>query len=307
MKKLYLAYPRGFCAGVRRALEAVEAALIKSHETVHVYHEIVHNDYVVNKLKSRGVIFVNDLKEVPKGGIIIFSAHGVSAAIEKQAAERSLRIIDATCPLVKKIHLRGEALIHKGYIVLIIGHRNHPEIKGTIGQLNGDAFVIENKEDAQQALKNIPPDSKVAYLTQTTLSVSETRDIVHEIKKIFPNIEGDSDICYATTNRQHAVKAIAAKCDTVFIIGSPKSSNSNRLREVAENHGTRAYLINDFTEIKPEMLNKAEIIGISAGASAPDCLVHDLCEQLEKRGWPKPELLESKSENIIFPIPEIRI
>ncbi len=307
MKKLYLAYPRGFCAGVRRALEIVEAALIKSHDTVHVYHEIVHNDYVVNKLKSRGVVFVNNLEEVPEGGIIIFSAHGVSAAIEKQAKERSLRIIDATCPLVKKIHIRGEALIRKGYIVFIVGHHNHPEIKGTIGQLHGDAFVIENKSDVQKAVKNISPDSKVAYLTQTTLSVSETRDTINEMKKFFPDIEGDSDICYATTNRQEAVKMIAAKCDTVLIIGSSNSSNSNRLREVAENHGTRAFLINDFTEIEPKMLDKAEVIGISAGASAPDCLVHDLCEQLEKRGWPKPELLESKSEHIIFPVPEIRL
>ncbi|MBN2642764.1 MAG: 4-hydroxy-3-methylbut-2-enyl diphosphate reductase [Victivallales bacterium] len=307
MKKLFLASPRGFCAGVRRALDTVEAALNKSNDVIYVYHEIVHNDYVVRNLRARGVVFVDNITEVPENGIIVFSAHGVSLCIENEAQQRNLKTIDATCPLVKKIHNRGRELVKSGYVVFILGHSDHPEIKGTLGQLRGDAFVIENLVQFERAAKNIPPDAKVAYLTQTTLNINDTSDIVTAMKSRFPGIHGESDICYATANRQNAIKLLASKCDTVFVIGSAKSSNSNRLREVAGSHGARAFLVNDYTEVTEAMLKGAKNVGVSAGASAPDCLVYDLCEFLTGKGWSKAETLESSCENTVFSIPEIRV
>ncbi len=304
MKKVFLAYPRGFCAGVRRALETVDMALNSWKGTVYVLHEIVHNEFVVNNLRKRGVVFVENISSVPEGGVVIFSAHGVSKEIENEAIKRNLQIIDATCPLVKKIHHKAIDLLKRGYLIFLIGHRQHPEIQGTLGQLDNQAFILQSPEEAVKAVKNIPSNSKAAFLTQTTLSISDTQAIVCELKNHFPNIQGDLDICYATANRQNAIRELAQRCDTVLVIGSPKSSNSNRLREVAEQAGTRSYLIRDASEVTPKMLEKVNNLGVSAGASAPEYLVHDLCEHLVFLGWPKPETIECASETISFNIPQ---
>lgn len=302
-KKIYLAYPRGFCAGVRRALDTVEEALKVYGSPVYVLHEIVHNDYIVNNLKQRGVIFVENLSAVPCGSPLIFSAHGVSRKTELDAGKLGLKCIDATCPLVKKIHKKALSLEKKGFSVFLIGHRKHPEISGTLGQLRNPAFVIENVSDIEKMNLNI---EKTAYLTQTTLSIDDTMEIVEVLKKKYPGIEGGGDICYATQNRQNAVKLLAEKCDTVFIIGSPKSSNSNRLRESAEKLGIRSYLINNASEITPEMLAGSENTGISAGASAPECLVEELIESLKSQGWTETIDTIYTEENVKFSMPLIK-
>lgn len=302
-KKIYLAYPRGFCAGVRRALDTVEEALKVYGSPVYVLHEIVHNDYIVNSLKQKGVIFVEELSAVPCGSPLIFSAHGVSRKTEKEAAKLGLKCIDATCPLVKKIHKKALALEKKGFSVFLIGHRTHPEIFATLGQLRNPAFVIEKASDIEKIKQDI---ENCAYLTQTTLSLDDTGEIIEALKNKYPAIEGGGDICYATQNRQNAVKMLAEKCDTVFIIGSPKSSNSNRLKETAEKLGIRSYLINNASEITPEMLNNSENTGISAGASAPECLVEELIEFLRSRGWTEAIDMIYSEENVKFSMPLIK-
>lgn len=282
-KKIYFASPRGFCGGVTGALEILESALKEHGAPLYVLHEIVHNDFVVDGLRKRGVVFVEDLREIPRGKTVVFSAHGVSGKVESKAARLGLKVIDATCPLVKKIHEKAEFFHKEGRFVFLIGHRKHPEIVGTLGRLNGNACVIETVSDIE---KNFPPDaSKVAYLTQTTLCEDDVADIVTELKRRYPGIEGSGDICYATQQRQNAVKKLAAKCDVVFIIGSAKSSNSNRLREVAARCGARAYLVDGAKDIKSEMLDGICNIGISAGASAPECLLEEAVTFLRRKGW----------------------
>ena len=305
MKQLLLAYPRGFCAGVIRALDTVELALRHYPDSLYILNEIVHNDFIVSKLRRRGVQFADSIEQIPEHATVIFSAHGVPAEAEKLAAIKKLHVIDATCPLVKRIHRKGQELVRRGFIVFIIGHRSHPEIIGTCGQLNGEAFVIENEHDIQLAARDIPIDAKVAYLTQTTLSSTETAGTVATLKQYFPNVTGSGDICSATTHRQNAVRKLASLADTVFVVGSHKSSNSNRLRETAAATGARAFLVNDISDILPDMLNTAERIGISAGASAPECLVHELSESLQSRGWPPPETIECECEDARFPLPNI--
>ncbi len=304
-KNVYLAYPRGFCAGVRRALEMVDITLDSWQDTVYILHEIVHNEFVVNNLKKRGVVFVERIADVPENGVVVFSAHGVTPAIEAEAAKRHLQMVDATCPLVKKIHNKAVRLLERGYLIFLIGHRRHPEIQGTLGQLCDQAFVLESPVDAIRAVKSIDHDAKAAFLTQTTLTADDTLAIVAELKRYFPDIHGDLDICYATANRQNAIRELAKQCDTVLVIGSPKSSNSNRLREVADHAGARAFLIRDASEVTPAMLDGVKNLGISAGASAPEYLVHDLCEHLQFLGWPSPQTIECASETVNFTIPEI--
>jgi len=305
-KQLYLASPRGFCAGVRRALDTVSAALAAAPgQPVYVLHEIVHNDVVVAELRRQGVNFVRQVEDVPPGAILIFSAHGVAPAIERQAAARGLRTIDATCPLVKRIHRKAVALRREGRRVILIGHRNHPEIEGTLGQLDGEAEVIENAADAIALATRQPSGPAPAFLTQTTLSVHDTAAIVAELKTRWPDLTGGGDICYATSHRQDAVRRLAECCDTILVIGSPKSSNSTRLREVAVQHGVRSWLIDRAREVTPAMLEEAKAVGISAGASAPEKLVAELVEKLEKLGWPPPQTLTVAEENVQFTLPEI--
>lgn len=305
-KQLYLAAPRGFCAGVRRALDTVDAALAAADgRTVHVLNEIVHNDFIVEGLRQRGVVFVRRVEDAPPGSILIFSAHGVSPEVEQAAREHGLLTVDATCPLVKRIHRKAAELRRSGQTVFLIGHRRHPETEGTLGHLDGEAIVIENVADA--AAVSLPPETPCAYLTQTTLSAEDTAAIVAELKKRLPLLSGGGDLCYATTNRQNAIRLLAGRCDTILVIGSPKSSNSNRLREVAASGGVRACLINSAAEVTDTMLRDAVAIGISAGASAPECLVEELCLLLRQRGWPEPHVLSCAEEKVNFSPPVIPI
>lgn len=304
-KNIYLVSPRGFCAGVRRALDIVEKVISVCGCPVYVLHEIVHNDYVVNDLRSRGVIFIENLGDAPCCSTVVFSAHGVSKTIEKQALERGLKCIDATCPLVKKIHNKAVRYENEGYELVLIGHRDHPEIKGTLGQLSKPALVIENIRDLKK-LNSVGAPGKIAYLTQTTFSISETEDIVKALKKIYPDIEGAGDICYATQNRQNAVKLLAKHCDTILIVGSPKSSNSCRMREIAVAEGVSAFLINSPSELSSEILRNAKSIGISAGASAPECLVQELVNFLKQKGWNTVSELVFAEEKISFSMPSIK-
>lgn len=304
-KKIYLVSPRGFCAGVRRALDIVEKVIAVCGCPVYVLHEIVHNDYVVNDLRGRGVIFIENLDDAPCGSTVVFSAHGVSKAIEKQALERGFKCIDAACPLVKKIHNKAVHYENENYELILIGHRDHPEIKGTLGQLSKPAIVIENIRELKK-LYSVGTHKKIAYLTQTTFSVSETEEIVKTLKEIYPDIEGAGDICYATQNRQNAVKLLAKHCDTILIVGSPKSSNSCRMREIAASEGISAYLINSPSELSSEILQNARSIGISAGASAPECLVRELVDFLRQKGWNSVSELVFAEEKTSFSMPSIK-
>ncbi|MDD3117926.1 MAG: 4-hydroxy-3-methylbut-2-enyl diphosphate reductase [Victivallales bacterium] len=304
MKKLYVASPRGFCAGVRRALETVGKACSQWSGTVYILHEIVHNEFVVEKLRRHGVIMVEDIREVPEESLVIFSAHGVSPQVEEEAARRRLKVIDATCPLVEKIHRKAAELSHCGYRVFLIGHRNHPEIQGTLGRLKMPATVIETTADVATAAATMSIPEKTAFLTQTTLSTTDTAHIAAELERCFPGIKGETDICYATANRQNAVRQLAGCCDTIFIVGSPKSSNSNRLRETAVQEGVRAFLVRTADDVTPDMLDHAQCIGISAGASAPETLVMALCRYLCRAGWQPPETLVCVEEKINFSLPE---
>jgi 4-hydroxy-3-methylbut-2-enyl diphosphate reductase len=304
--KIILAQPRGFCAGVDRAIEIVEKALIKYGAPVYVRHEIVHNKYVVESLKAKGAIFVKEVDQVPKGAVTIFSAHGVSDAVEENAKNFGLSVIDATCPLVTKVHNQAKRDEKAGRQVILIGHKNHPEVIGTSGRVKAGVVLVENEEDVWK-IKVKDPDN-LAYVTQTTLSISETEGIIAALNKRFPNIVGPNtkDICYATQNRQDAVKMLAEISDLVLVVGSQNSSNSNRLRDLAVDNGVASYLVNDASEIKSEWFNdKIKSIGLTAGASAPEVLVDGIIDYL-KNIFPKAKVttMEGIIENVRFRLPK---
>lgn len=310
---IVLANPRGFCAGVDRAIEIVKRAIESFGAPIYVRHEVVHNRFVVEDLRQRGAIFVEELDEVPTGATVIFSAHGVSQAVRAEAATRGLKIFDATCPLVTKVHIEVARHCRNGRDVVLIGHEGHPEVEGTMGQWRqeegkGKIYLVEDVEDAL-ALVVEQPDN-FAYTTQTTLSVDETRDVIEALKKKFPLIQGPKhdDICYATQNRQDAVRELAAKCDLVLVVGSVNSSNSNRLRELSEKEGCEAYLIDGAEFIKPEWLTGRKNIGVTAGASAPEILVQGVIAKLQSLGGGIVTELDGEPENIVFALPkEVRL
>jgi len=302
IKTIYLASPRGFCAGVRRSLDTVNEALNRFGAPIYVLHEIVHNDYIVDSLKSKGVLFVESLAAVPEGAVLIFSAHGVARSVEEMAESGGLKAIDATCPLVKKIHRKARKLQDEDITTILIGHKKHREVIGTAGQLDTFPVIVETVED----VKELPCiGSSVTYLTQTTLSESDVSDIVDALRDKFPQLEGSGDICYATKNRQNAVKELADKCDVIFIIGSKKSSNSQRLREVGEKYGCDSYLVNTVDDLKENMYEDCFAVGVSAGASAPEVLVDDVVEKLGNEGWNRVETVSYCEENLEFPLPDI--
>ena len=301
---ILLANPRGFCAGVDRAIAIVERALEKYGAPIYVRHEVVHNTYVVNDLKSKGAIFVEELSEVPGGATVIFSAHGVSQAVRAEAEARGLNVFDATCPLVTKVHVEVSKMRDKGLEIVMIGHKGHPEVEGTLGQSTGGMYLVETPEDVAR-LQVADPD-KFAYVTQTTLSVDDAARVVDALRARFPNIVGPKkdDICYATQNRQDAVKALAPQCDVVIVVGSPTSSNSNRLREVAENLGVPAYMVDSAAEIVPEWVAGKNRIGLTAGASAPEVLVCAVIERLKQLGVGTVENLDGALEKVSFALPK---
>ncbi len=301
---IFLATPRGFCAGVDRAIAIVERALEKFGAPIYVRHEVVHNAYVVNDLKQKGAVFVEELDEVPDGATVIFSAHGVSKAVQQEAQKRGLNVFDATCPLVTKVHVEVSKMRDKGLEIIMIGHKGHPEVDGTLGQSDGGMYLVETPEDVTKLSVSNP--DKLAYVTQTTLSVDDAARVVEALKQRFPNIVGPKkdDICYATQNRQDAVKKLAAECDLVIVVGSPNSSNSNRLREVAQNLGVPAYLVDDESDIQPQWLEGKSSVGISAGASAPEVLVERVIEHLKKLGATKVAPLDGLQEKVNFPLPK---
>jgi len=301
---ILLANPRGFCAGVERAIEIVERALEIYGAPIYVRHEVVHNKFVVDDLRAKGAVFVEELDEVPDGATVIFSAHGVSQAVRHEAARRRLRVFDATCPLVTKVHGEVTRMHDAGREIVMIGHRGHPEVEGTMGQTDGDIYLVENVADV--ARLQVKDESRLVYVTQTTLSVDDARTIVHALEARFPNITGPrkDDICYATQNRQDAVKQMAERCDLVIVVGSPNSSNSNRLREVARNRGVEAYLVDGADEIRPEWLEGKRHVGVTAGASAPEVLVKQVIGRLETLGAGKVLQLEGNPENIVFSLPK---
>jgi 4-hydroxy-3-methylbut-2-enyl diphosphate reductase len=306
--QILLANPRGFCAGVDRAIEIVERALTLFGAPIYVRHEIVHNTFVVENLRAKGAVFIEDVTEVPRGSTLIYSAHGVPRAVRRQAQARDLKIFDATCPLVTKVHVEVMKLRREGYEIIMIGHAGHPEVEGTMGQVeegeaNGMMLVEEIADVANLQVKD--PD-RLAYVSQTTLSVDETVDMVRALKARFPNIRQPKmdDICYATQNRQDAVKFMAPKVDVVIVVGSPTSSNSNRLREVASKHGARAYMVDAADHIQPEWLLGAKRFGVTAGASAPEVLVQEVIARLKTAGASSVRHLEGAAEHIIFPLPK---
>lgn len=301
--KVYLAKPRGFCAGVDRAIDVVEIALDIYGPPVYVRHEIVHNDHVVSELRNKGAIFLDDVTEIPEGAVTIFSAHGVSPAVREQAAGRNLKVIDATCPLVTKVHLEAVRYAKKGYSIILIGHRNHVEVEGTMGEAPESMILVESPEDVPRL--DVKNQEKMVYLTQTTLSIDDTQAVIDALKQRFPHIEAPpkDDICYATTNRQAAVKEMTDKCDMILVIGSPTSSNSNRLVEVARARGCEAYLINDSSQMNIEMFKNTTHLGITAGASAPEHLVQDVVRWLEKNSSIEFADLDVIEEDVQFTLP----
>ena len=311
--EVLLANPRGFCAGVDRAIEIVKRALETLGAPIYVRHEVVHNRFVVDDLKSRGAVFVEELDEVPDGATVIFSAHGVSQAVRTEAARRGLKVFDATCPLVTKVHLEVARNCRAGRDVVLIGHAGHPEVEGTMGQWRreagtGQIYLVEDIEDVQ-ALEISQPGN-VAFTTQTTLSVDDTRSVIEALKTRFPQIQGpkNDDICYATQNRQDAVRQLTRDCDLVLVVGSPNSSNSNRLRELAEREGVEAHLIDGAIEIDPRWIVGRRHIGVTAGASAPDVLVHGVIERLRELGAHTVRELDGKPEDMVFALPrELRL
>ncbi|MGP8124160.1 MAG: 4-hydroxy-3-methylbut-2-enyl diphosphate reductase [Xanthobacteraceae bacterium] len=301
--RVVLAQPRGFCAGVVRAIEIVERALEKYGPPVYVRHEIVHNKYVVESLKAKGAVFVEDLHEVPANAVTVFSAHGVARRVEEEAAARGLPVLNATCPLVTKVHNQGKRYVSKGRSLILIGHEGHPEVVGTMGQIDGPVILVQNVEEVA-ALK-LPQDSPLAYITQTTLSVDDTRDIIAALEARFPDIQGPDtrDICYATQNRQSAVRDLSKVVDVILVVGATNSSNSNRLREIGTEVGVASYLVADGSEVNPEWLKDARTVGITAGASAPEVLVDDVIEALRRIGPVTVSLLPGREENIEFRLP----
>ena len=304
--QIVLAQPRGFCAGVTRAIEIVERALALHGAPVHVFHEIVHNQWVVSDLRARGAVFVDSIEHVPVGGTVVFSAHGVSIQVVAQARRLGLNIIDATCPLVSKVHQQAQRFVRMGHVLVMIGHAGHEEVQGTIGRVNTPVHLVSSVADAR-ALR-LPADAPVAYVTQTTLSIDDTRDIIDALAQRFVNLVGPDvdDICYATQNRQIAVRALAAEVDLVLVVGARNSSNSNRLREVAERAGVPAHLVQDATEIRSEWLSDAARIGVTSGASTPDLLVQQVVHSLQSRhnGPVTPVLqLPGVQEDVSFRLP----
>ena len=300
---ILLANPRGFCAGVERAIAIVERALEKFGAPIYVRHEVVHNRYVVDGLKAKGAVFVEDLAEVPDGATVIFSAHGVPKSVRKEAAARGLRVFDATCPLVTKVHLEVTRLHRQGYEIVMIGHKGHPEVEGTMGQATGRMYLVESVDDVAPLKVGAAP---LAYVTQTTLSVDDAQAIVAALRERFPDIVGPrkDDICYATQNRQDAVKAMAGRVDVVIVVGSKNSSNSNRLREVAAIGGVSAYLVDGAEQIDARWFTDNARVGVTAGASAPEVLVSGVVQRLEALGAGRIETLDGVAENVNFPLPK---
>ncbi len=302
-----LANPRGFCAGVDRAIGIVERALELFGAPIYVRHEVVHNKFVVDGLRERGAVFVNELDEVPDDATVIFSAHGVSQAVWNEAKRRGLNVFDATCPLVTKVHLQVARFARDGFEVILIGHEGHPEVEGTLGQYDGipgGIHLVETPEDVDKL--EVSNEHKLGFVTQTTLSVDDTRSVIDALKQRFPAIVGprNDDICYATQNRQDAVKDLAAQSDLILVVGSPNSSNSNRLREIAEKSGAKAYLVDNAGEIEQAWLDGASNVGVTAGASAPEVLVDEVVGQLAAWGVANVAQLEGKEENIVFAMPK---
>ncbi len=301
--EVLLANPRGFCAGVERAIEIVERALAQYGRPIYVRHEIVHNKYVVADLRDKGAVFVEELAEVPAGSTVIFSAHGVSQEVRREADALGLNVFDATCPLVTKVHVQVAKLLKSGLEIIMVGHRGHPEAEGTMGQATSGMHLVETLADVAELKVSDP--SRLAYVTQTTLSVDDAQTIVAALRERFPSILGPKkdDICYATQNRQDAVKFMAPQCDLVIVVGSPNSSNSNRLREVAENMGVPAYMVDSADQLRPEWLVGKTRIGVSAGASAPEVLVDALVARLREMGVRSVRALDGINESVVFSLP----
>jgi len=302
--ELLLANPRGFCAGVDRAIEIVERALVLHGAPIYVRHEVVHNQFVVDGLRKKGAVFIEDLADVPDGSILIFSAHGVPKAVRQEAEARGLTVFDATCPLVTKVHIEVSRMRDQGKEIVMIGHAGHPEVEGTMGQSEGGMYLVESPD--QVAGLKVRDEKNLAYVTQTTLSVDDASTIIAALKTRFPFITGPKkdDICYATQNRQDAVKLLVRECDAVVIVGSPNSSNSNRLREVAANVGIPAYLVNDAEELQQQWFAGKVRVGISAGASAPEILVQGVVARMKEMGGDKVIELRGIVENVVFPLPK---
>ena len=301
---ILLANPRGFCAGVDRAIAIVEEALSRFGAPIYVRHEVVHNRYVVDDLRRKGAVFVESLDEIPDGATVIFSAHGVSRSVRSAAEARSLNVFDATCPLVTKVHVEISKMREQGREIVIIGHAGHPEVEGTMGQCDGGVYLVESAADVAKLVVRDP--AQLAYVTQTTLSVDDEAQIVASLKARFPDIVGPKkdDICYATQNRQDAVKFMAPRVDVVIVVGSPNSSNSNRLREVAENRGVPAYMVDNATEVRREWIDGRQRIGVTAGASAPELLVTEVIQRLRGLGAASVTNLSGIVERTVFPMPK---
>lgn len=302
--ELLLANPRGFCAGVDRAIVIVEQALERFGAPIYVRHEVVHNKFVVDELKRKGAVFIEELDEAPTGSTVIFSAHGVSKGVRAEAEQRGLRVFDATCPLVTKVHIEVAKLRGQGREIVMIGHRGHPEVEGTMGQSEGGMYLVETPEEVT-ALQVKDPH-KLAYVTQTTLSMDDATRVVEALKARFPDIMApkSDDICYATQNRQDAVKSLSTQCDLVIVVGSPNSSNSNRLREVARNQGIEAYMVDNATELQPSWLEGKSRVGVTAGASAPDVLVKEVIARLQALGVDRVVEMPGVVERVVFPLPK---
>ena len=306
--KILLANPRGFCAGVDRAIEIVNVCLERFEPPIYVRHEVVHNKFVVEDLANRGAVFVEELDEVPDGAIVIFSAHGVSKAVEDEAERRDLTVFDATCPLVTKVHIEVNKFAKTGVDAVLIGHAGHPEVEGTMGrfdpQYGGRIHLIEDVVDVDNL--DLPTDTDLAFVTQTTLSMDDTAEVIDALKNKFPKIHAPrkDDICYATQNRQDAVKELAARCQVVLVVGSPNSSNSNRLRELAERLGAKAHLIDNAGEMQKDWFAGVDTVGVTAGASAPEVLIQEVLDTLQSWGGEKPEELSGILENVTFSLPK---
>jgi 4-hydroxy-3-methylbut-2-enyl diphosphate reductase len=300
--EVILAEPRGFCAGVDRAIEIVERALERFGAPIYVRHEIVHNTYVVNDLRAKGAIFIEELSDVPPGATLVFSAHGVSQAVRREAAERGFQVFDATCPLVTKVHVEVAKLAKEGYEFVMIGHKGHPEVEGTMGQLSDGIYLVEDVADVAGVR---PRGEKIAVVTQTTLSVDDAAEILAEVKRCFPQVREpkQQDICYATQNRQDAVKVLAPAVDIVIVVGSPTSSNSNRLRELAERLGTPAHMVDQADDLDPAWFEGRRRVGLTAGASAPDVLVQQVITRLRELGATAIRKMDGVEESVRFPLP----
>lgn len=305
---IYLANPRGFCAGVDRAIAIVNEALARFEPPIYVRHEVVHNKFVVSDLANRGAVFVEELHEVPDGAIVIFSAHGVSKAVEDEAQRRDLTVFDATCPLVTKVHIEVTKFAREGMDAILIGHAGHPEVEGTMGRFSttngGHIYLVEHEDDV--AKLSIHDPERLAFVTQTTLSMDDTAVVIDALRAKYPSIQGPrkNDICYATQNRQDAVKDLASRCDVVLVVGSPNSSNSNRLRELAERMGCQAYLIDNASEMQRHWFEDVACVGVTAGASAPEVLIQDVLSQLQHWGGQLPKELNGIEENVTFSLPK---